>query len=119
SYIGEGLVGGSALSFDEEGARTGDLIVRTLRRHPDEPMPPVEMIKHSSAVDARQLRRWKLAETRRRRGTDALSREPSLWEQYRTTVLIGLGVISVEALLIGPLLVERQRRRRQPVPVAD
>jgi len=119
SYIGEGLVGGSALSFDEEGARTGDLIVRTLRRHPDEPMPPVEMIKHSSAVDARQLRRWKLDETRLPRGTDVLFREPSLWEQYRTTVLIGLGVISVEALLIGLLLVERQRRRRAQLAVQE
>src|SRR4029079_12767254 len=53
SYIGEGLVGGAARSFDKEVGRPGVLFVPPFRRHPEEPMPPVEMIKHSSAVDAR------------------------------------------------------------------
>jgi signal transduction histidine kinase len=112
SYIGEGPVGGSLMGFDEEGARTGQLIAHVLRRRANEPMPPAELIGNSFAVDARQLRRWNLDEARLPPGTEILFREPSLWEQYRTTALIGLGVISVEALLIGLLLLERQRRRR-------
>lgn len=112
SYIGEGVVGGSVLRFDDEADRTGRLVVRVLRRRPAEPMPPVELIGNAFVVDARQLRRWGLSEARLPQGTELLFREPTLWERYRTMVLLTVGVIGAEALLIGSLLVERRRRKR-------
>ena len=112
SYVGEGVVGGSVLRFDDEADRTGRLVVRVLRRRPGERMPPVELIPNAFVADWRQLRRWGLSEARLPPGTELLFREPTLWQRYRTVVLLTLGVIGAEFLLIGSLLVERRRRKR-------
>ena len=112
SYLSEGVVGGSVLRFGDEGLRTGRLVVRVLRRRPGERMPPVEPIAKSFVADWRQLRRWGLSEARLPPGTEVLFREPTLWQRYRTVVLVTLGVITAELLLIGSLLVERRRRKR-------
>jgi signal transduction histidine kinase len=112
SYIGEGAVGGSVLRFDDEGLRTGRLVVRVLRRRAGERMPPVEPIAKSFVADWRQLRRWGLPEKRLPPGTEVVFREPTLWQRYRTVVLVTLGVIIAELLLIGSLLAERRRRKR-------
>jgi signal transduction histidine kinase len=118
SYLGEGVVGGSVLRFDDEAVRTGRLVVRVLRRRPGERMPPVELIANSFVADWRQLRRWGLSEARLPPGTELVFREPTLWQRYRTVVLLTLGVIGAESLLIGSLLVERRRRKRAQL-VAD
>ena len=118
SYLGEGLVGGSVLRFDDEAVRTGRLVVRVLRRRPGERMPPVELIDNTYVADSRQLRRWGLSEARLPQGTELLFREPTLWQRYRMVVLLTLGVIAAEGLLIGSLLAERRRRKRAQL-VAD
>jgi signal transduction histidine kinase len=112
SYVGEGVVGGSVLRFDDEADRTGRLVVRVLRRRPGERMPPVELIPNAFVADWRQLRRWGLSEARLPPGTELLFREPTLWQRYRTVVLLTLGVIGAESLLLGSLLAERRRRKR-------
>ena len=112
SYVGEGVLGGSVLRFDDEAVRTGRLVVRVLRRRPGEPMPPVEPIAKSFVADWRQLQRWGLSEARLPPGTQVVFREPTLWQRYRTVVLVTAGVIAAELLLIGSLLVERRRRKR-------
>jgi len=112
SYLGEGVVGGSVLRFDDEAVRTGRLVVRVLRRRPGDRMPPVELIDNTFVADWRQLRRWGLDEARLPQGTEVVFREPTLWQQYRMVVLLTLGVIGAEALLIGSLLAERRRRKR-------
>ena len=111
SYIGEGVVGGSVLRFDDEAVRTGRLVVRVLRRRPGDRMPPVELIDNAFVVDWRQLQRWGLSEARLPPRTEFLFREPTLWQRYRTMVLVTLAVIGAELLLIGSLLVERRRRK--------
>ena len=111
-YIGEGAIGGSVIRFDDEGVATGRLIVRTLRRRPGDPTPPVEPMAKSLVADWRQLRRWGISEQRLPLGTDVVYREPSAWQRYRRVVLLTLGVISAQALLIGLLLLERRRRRQ-------
>jgi len=110
NYVGEGIVGGSVVRFDDEGARTGRLVVRVLRRHAGEPMPPMEPIVKSFVADWRQLRRFGLQEERLPPGTQLLFREPTAWERHQTVVLPTLAVIGAELLLIGSLLIERRRR---------
>ena len=112
SYLGEGVVGGSVLRFDDEAVRTGRLVVRVLRRRPGERMPPVELVANMFVADWRQLRRWGLSEARLPQGTEVVFREPTLWQRYRMVVLLTLAVIGAESLLIGSLLAERRRRKR-------
>jgi len=119
SYVGEGLVGGYVLKFDDEGAATGRLIRRVLHRGPEDPMPPVEMFEKNLVVDWRALRRWNLDEKRLPPGTEVLFREPSLWARYRTAVLLSLAVFSLELTLIALLLVERQRRKRAQLELRE
>lgn len=119
SYIGEGPVGGSVLSFADEGARTGQLIARVLGRRPGEPMPPAEITDKSFVADWRELRRWGLSDKRLPPGTELLFREPTLWQRYRLVVVVTLGVIVAELLLIGGLLLERRRRQRAQLLVTE
>lgn len=112
SYVGEGVVGGSVTSFEDEGTLTGRLVVRVLRRLAGERMPPAERIGQSFVVDSRQLRRWRLSERRLPPGTVILFREPSSWQRYRAVILLAIGLIGAESLLIGLLLLERRRRKR-------
>jgi signal transduction histidine kinase len=119
SYVGEGTVGGWVIKFDDEGARTGRLIRRVLGRRPGEPMPPVELLAKTFVADRRALRRWGLDESRLPAGTEVLFREPSLWARYRTEVLVTLAVFAMLLVLIGLLLVERQRRKRAQLELQD
>jgi C4-dicarboxylate-specific signal transduction histidine kinase len=100
------------MDFGDEGTRTGQLLVRVLRRTPNEPMPASEVAANRLVVDWRQLQRWDLAEDRLPPNTEILFRPPSLWERYRAAILAVLGVVIVESLLIALLLVERKRRVR-------
>ena len=114
-YIGGGAVGGSVLRFDDEGAQTGRLILRVLRRRPGAPMPPIEPINKSFVADSRELRRWQISESRLPPGTVLLFQQPTLWVQYRAVVLLTVVVLAAQLLLIGNLLVERRRRKRTEV----
>jgi signal transduction histidine kinase/ABC-type uncharacterized transport system substrate-binding protein len=119
SYVGEGVVGGSVTNFDDEGARTGRLVARVLRRRDGERMPPVEIIANAFVADWRQLRRWGLSENRLPPSTEVLFREPGLWKRYRTEVLFTLGIVVVQSLLIGLLLLERRRRKQAQLAVQE
>jgi len=118
SYIGEGPVGGSVVSFASEGTLTGRLAVRVLRRTPGDRMPPLEPITESPVVDWRQLQRWGLSESRLPRGTVVLYRDPTFWERYRTLALGVAALIAAESALVGGLLLERRRRKRAQAATA-
>jgi C4-dicarboxylate-specific signal transduction histidine kinase len=119
TYVGEGVVGGSVTRFDDEGVRTGRLVVRVLRRQPGEPMPPTERIPNVFVADWRQLRHWGLDERRLPPGTELRFREPTAWERYRSVILGALAIMAAQALLIGMLLAERGRRRRAQRALAE
>jgi signal transduction histidine kinase len=112
SYVGEGVVGGAVTRFDDEGFLTGQLVARVLRRPPGAPLPPIEAITNTFVMDWRQLRHWSLAEDRLPPGTDVLFREPTLWQRYRTPVLLAVALVCAESVLIGLLLIERRLRKR-------
>lgn len=119
SYVGEGAVGGSVTSFDDEGARTGQLILHVLRRAVDEPMPPIELIANTYVADWRQLERWGMSERALPSGTEVLFHELSLWQRYRAEVILALGVITMQLALIALLLLERRRRKRAQLAMED
>jgi signal transduction histidine kinase len=118
-YVGEGVVGGSVIAMADEADRTGRLIVHVLRRRPGDPMPPLEPVIRGFVADWRQLRRWGLSEARLPPGTALLFREQTLWQRYRTVVLLTVGVIGAEFALIGSLLLERRRRKRAQMILED
>lgn len=110
SWFGRGIVGGALLQFDEEGARTASLVMRTIHRAPGEPLPAPEIGKTFLAVDQRQLARWRLPESRVGAGVEISFRELSAWERHRDPILIAFAIILGQMLLISLLLLERNRR---------
>ena len=109
--IGLGVVGGSVVDFDAVGRETGALAVRALR---GEPLPRAAIASAASGVprfDGRQLRRWSLDGGRLPDGSDVLSPEPSLWQQYRWRLLALTALVLIEGALIVTLMLERRHRR--------
>ena len=82
-------------------------------------MPPPEVAATPVVVDWRELQRWGLSESRLPPGTEVLFRTPSLWERYRTTVLVTLGVLLLQSALILWLLLERRGRRRSQAALRE
>jgi len=109
--LGEGIVGGSIISFEHIGTRTGELALAVLRdtktadyfpRSLD--VPPVPMF------DWRQLRRWQLKEDALPEGSIVINKELTLWD-FRVFLIGALAFILAQSALIAALLTNRRRRR--------
>ncbi len=108
TQLGHGIVGGFVVSFEEQGKIMGRDAVEILAGKPPQDIP----IVHGPSLylfDWRQLHRWNLDESRLPAGSTILFRQPTLWEQYRRAVLIGLLVLASLSLLTSYLLFERKQ----------
>ena len=61
------------------------------------------------------MQRWGIPESRLPPGSVVRYRGPSLWEEYRVTVLSAAGVLVVQSLLIVGLLYQRRARQRAEI----
>ena len=108
TYLGHGIVGGFVVSFEEQGKIVGRDALEILAGKPPQDIP----IVHGPSLylfDWRELQRWKLDESRLPAGSTVLFRQPTLWEQHRRTLLIGLLVLVSLSLLTIYLLFERKQ----------
>ena len=108
TQMGHGVVGGFVVSFEEQGKIVGRDALEILAGKPPQDIP----IVHGPSLylfDWRQLQRWKLDQNRLPAGSTVLFRQPTLWEQYRRPLLIGLLVLVSLSLLTIYLLFERKQ----------
>src|SRR6185436_12855051 len=61
--------------------------------------------------DARELERWGIEESRLPAESIVLFRPKSIWDEYRTPVLVTLGIVALQAALMSGLLIQHARRR--------
>jgi len=112
SYFGLGTVGGQHIQEHAAGQRAADVALRLLAGQPagavEIPAPPAAVPMY----DWRALKRWGIGAKRLPPGSLVRFRQPTLWEDYRWPILAVGGVILVQALLIGGLAIQRQRRLR-------
>jgi signal transduction histidine kinase len=109
--VGLGVVGGWVSDFGELGRLTGELVRSVIERAPGSALPAPVVAAVRPMVDARQLERWHIPESRLPPGTEVLFRETSVWRRYRGTIIAVACALLVESFLIAFLLVERRRRR--------
>jgi signal transduction histidine kinase len=109
--FGHGLVGGVVRSSQETGARVGELAVRVLGGTRPQDIP-FELARVSPIVDWRELQRWNIPTSRLPPGTEIRFRELTSWERYRAYILGAIAAFAAQAILIGALLVQRERRKR-------
>ena len=111
-YLGAGIVGGSLLSIDDLSRDTADVAVRLLNgESPGSVRVPPHVPGHP-IFDWRELQRWGIAESRLPAGSVVRYRSPSLWQEYRYTILGATGALAIQALLIIGLLYQRRARQR-------
>jgi signal transduction histidine kinase len=107
TYIDYGVVGGNTVTFDTLGRTVGDLVLDAIagKQVADLQAPQTYI------ADARELRRWGLAEKNLPQGTIQMYREKSLWDQHWLAVTGAFGVVLTQAGVIALLLLERRRRQ--------
>src|SRR5262249_55988486 len=82
-FRGLGAGGGRVVRFERLGARAGEIAARILGGTRAEDIPVETGESNTFMFDARQLRRWGIAENRLPAGSAVLFREPSVWALYR------------------------------------
>jgi signal transduction histidine kinase len=112
TYLGSGFVGGRLMSLDDLARSTADAALRILNGAPagSVRMPPQSA--GPPTFDWRELERWDIPESRLPPGSVVLYRAPSLWSEYRLTVLSAVGALIVQSILIVGLLYQRRARQR-------
>jgi PAS domain S-box-containing protein len=109
--VGDGIVGGYVEPMESIGADIGRLALEILAGERGDTPPTRIAAKPQFVVDARQMNRWGLDESRLPPGTVVKFREPSLWDQYRGLILGAAAFMVFQTMLII-LLVLRARERR-------
>lgn len=107
TYIDYGVVGGNTVTFDILGRTVGNLVIDVIAGRPVSDIQAPQ----TNIVDARQLRRWGLAEGNLPPGTVMMHKEKSLWEEHWLAATGALFVVLMQAGIIAALLLERRRRQ--------
>ena len=112
SGMGQGIVGGALKSQLAQTQVVSDLAIRILNGEAPASIPTQSINLRVNQVDWEQLRRWGISEFRVPPDTLMVNKKLTLWEAYRTYVLLTFALVAAQALLITGLLVQRTKRRR-------
>jgi signal transduction histidine kinase len=115
--LGSGAVGGHMVD-EQEGASRASRLVKEILQGSTFPVHP-EVMECVYMFDWRELRRWKIPESRVPEGAVIEFRPPSLWKTHRALVIIVSAAGLVLTLLVVFLLVERRRKKRSQEQLAE
>lgn len=107
SFLGEGIVGGVLLSYEELGRMIAQ---RLLQFAAGAPVPTLAVVPSHCMADARALGKWSLNQSNLPESCEVRFVPWSVWDAYRWQIVGLCAVVLVQALLISLLLVERRRR---------
>lgn len=110
TYLGNGIVGGSVLSFSEQGKIASRLVLEILRGAKPGDIP-IQISPSVYMFDWKQLQRWGLSELDLPPGSIVLFRELSLWQRAKWIVVATVLVILGLAFLTAYLLFNRKQLR--------
>jgi signal transduction histidine kinase len=109
-YVGSGIVGGRTDSFVAQGTKAADLVLEILSGKSPSALPHLTKLPTQYRVDARAMKRWGFAESSLPSGTLVEFREPTLFEQYRTAIILVLLAFALQAFIIARLLIQKHKR---------
>ena len=113
--LGTGIVGGKLVDIDEVTRNTADSAIRILAGATPRSVTVPPQVPGDPVFDWRELQRWDIPESRLPAGSVVRYRDPTLWREYRFTVLSAVGALAIQSLLIIGLLSHRRARRRAEV----
>jgi signal transduction histidine kinase len=113
--LGHGIVGGTMLSVEDLSRNTAEVASRILNGAPPRSLQVPPLTAKLPTFDWRELQRWGIPESRLPPGSVVKFRSPSLWDEYKLTVLAAIALLAFQSLLILRLLYERRARHRAEV----
>jgi len=118
AMIGRGIVGGYVWTQEGNAAKLADITMRvvngTLPSHVS-----VERGPETPMFDWRELQRWGIDEDRLPPGSIMRFREPTIWQQYKWRIVGAIAVVMLQTVLIGALLLLRERAQRRAVALVE
>jgi PAS domain S-box-containing protein len=110
--VGLGIVGGRLYQGELEGIESAQVAVRILRGEQASAIPTNIIGTREPLYDWRELRRWRIPESRLPAGSVVQFRQPTAWERYRWWAMGALALFSLQSATIIALMVQHRRRRR-------
>jgi PAS domain S-box-containing protein len=108
--VGRGAVGGKVYSFQKDARLAADLALQILKGASVASLPVRSGASDQVTVDARQLQRWHIPESRLPKDAVVMFGQSGTWQSYRWYIVAAVAVLLVQALLIAALLAQRRRR---------
>jgi PAS domain S-box-containing protein len=113
TLLGHGVVGGSLLSFEAEGARAGNLALDILNGKISRAEQTTTMAgKPIPMFDWQQIERWGGQVRKLAAGSILINRPASLWDQYAWYIIGLVALFLGQLFLVASLLIQRRRRGR-------
>lgn len=116
SYVGtfldHGIVGGALADPRVTMRQLAPLITRVASGTPTSDIPVASAAPRPLTLDARQLRRWSIPDSRVPAGSDVRFRERNVLEEYRGTIIAAASVLAAQTVTILALLFEVRRRQQ-------
>jgi PAS domain S-box-containing protein len=112
TFVGKGAVGGFVETFESVGLAAAGLAIEILDGKAPAALPPRTNPGQHYRVDYRSMQKWNLSENNLPPGTTVMFKNPTIWDEYRGTVLGALLVVGLQTVLVGALLIQRRRRLR-------
>ena len=116
--IGLGIVGGYVWTRETRAAKLAEMTLELASgtRPAD---VPVENSPLVPMFDWRQLQRWGIAEDDLPPDSIIRFREPSMWRQYKWRIVGTFGLVVLQTVLIGALLILSRRANRRAAALAE
>ena len=111
TFIGNGAVGGFVETFESVGVAAADMAIEIMGGRDPAALPPRQNPGQHYRVDYRALQHWNLNGNNLPSGTAILFKKPTIWDEYRGTVLAAILVVCLQTAFVGALLAQRRRRR--------
>ncbi len=112
SHVAHGTLGGAITDFHGIGRAAAAVVEATLAGTPAAGSIAVEVPETPLRVNWRSLEKWNVPPARVPPGTQALFRDPGVWDAHRNFVLGALAALLVQALLITGLVLQLRKRQR-------
>lgn len=113
--LGHGAVGGPLAPSLTLGQKTAAAALRILRGEQPSDLQIMPTGFGAPTYDWRELRKWKISESRLPPDSVVQFRAPTAWQQYQSQMILILCAMLIQGAIISWLLFERYRRRRAEV----
>lgn len=110
SYIGRGIVGGRAFSWDAAGQNAAQTVLRLLDGESPEAIGIAPASDNRHVFDWQQLQRWGVQESALPPESLVLNRTPSFWDSYKWQIIGVVSLCVLQGLTIAALLTQRVQR---------